>query len=515
MCGIIGVASTEGMKNRSNRLQFMKMGLDIDSWRGWESTGLALVPSSLKEDPIVYKRALNGRDFIQLNQVDKYLSDIEKYPVALGHNRAATTGRGNIVDHNAHPFQYGRITLVHNGHIRNTHDLKGAMEGAQCQVDSAQVAWAMNANGEKETLEQIDGGFVLVWWNSETNILNIARNTERPLHMAFADGENTFYWASEFTELLHLLKDVKIDEDIGVLYPQAHNWYKFNLKDLREFERTPFTKRQGRRSQTSGRVHGTGAIGGGTDLLTDAALAEWEQYENRSTTSTAHITQTGTTSSSDEIEEIREDISNQREKDSRLAGVPTSRKRIARAKQELHKLGIRYEELRNCVPISWAKYRNQQHLGSIIAKTTREGHPIEVLHIRDDEYKEYKNAKHLLVDCVNVRRGANNDFRLIGVISPRMKAYMLRQAEAKKIEEGAIQRNYNGPNGTKITLDRFKELTKIGCVHCRCDIEPKQHESIVWVGRDDNPLCIDCSGDSDVMELIGFPEHVRNAVAVH
>src|SRR5579862_8555722 len=144
MCGIVGCASTEGMKNRSARLDYMKMGLDIGSWRGWESTGLALVGQNAKEAPIVYKRAVNGRDFIQLKIVDKYLNDIEKFPVVIGHNRAATTGRGNIVDHNAHPFQYGKITLVHNGHIRNCHSLKGAAEGAGCQVDSAHVAFSMD-----------------------------------------------------------------------------------------------------------------------------------------------------------------------------------------------------------------------------------------------------------------------------------------------------------------------------------------------------------------------------------
>lgn len=522
MCGIIGVASTEGMSNRSNRQQFMKMGLDIDSWRGWESTGLALVPQGSKESPIVYKRALNGRDFIQLHQVDKYLSDIEKYAVAIGHNRAATTGRGNIVDHNAHPFQYGRITLVHNGHIRNTHDLKGAAAGAQCLVDSAQVAWAMDANGEMETLEQIDGGFVLVWWNSDTSTLNIARNNERPLHMAFAHKENTFYWASEFTELLHLLKDVQIDEEVGILYPKPWNWYKFELSNLRQWEKIPFVKSQGR--QSSSTTQTAGHIGTNTSIYdtgwTEEALEAWEaKYGEPIRTGQTTTSQTSKSDSS-EIEEIRQNVANQRLKDAKQSGIPTSRRRIARAKIELRKLGIDYNSLRNCSPVSWQKYKNQQHLGSVLARTQRDGHLIEILQVRDEEYVEFDKAGNILVDCVNVRNGPHNDVRIVGVVSPRMKGYLdrwrARTAKNNDPQEGqkpnlnSIERNVDGPDGHKITAARFLELTDKGCAHCQRDLTMSQAPDIVWIGRPANPLCEECSSDQGVMELIGFPDQIKH-----
>lgn len=514
MCGIIGVASTEGMKSRSSRLQFMKMGLDIDSWRGWESTGLALVTQGSKDAPIIYKRALNGRDFIQLHQVDKYLSDIEKYAVAIGHNRAATTGRGNIVDHNAHPFQYGRITLVHNGHIRNTHDLKGATAGAQCQVDSAHVAFSMDANGELETLERIDGGYVLVWWNSETSILNIARNTERPLHMAFAEKENTFYWASELTELLHLLKDVQIDEEIGILYPKAWNWYKFNLKNLREFEKVPFVKSQGRQNQTMGQSGHTPGVGTSTmqGPWTEEDLEAWEaQYPQSSTTRRGQDTTTSVISNETEIEEIRQTVANQRLKDAKLSGIPTSKKRISRAKLELRKLGIDFNSLRNCEPISWCKYKNQANLGSVLARTKRDGYLIEVLQVRHEMFLEYQKAKYLLVDCVNVRNGPNNDVRVIGTVSPRMAMYLerLKNRNEEKANLSSIERDCDGPNGTKISMARFLELSDGGCANCQRDIMAKDANSIIWVGRDEAPICPECSSDQAVMDLLGVPQHHR------
>lgn len=531
MCGLIGVASTEGMKNRSDRLQFMKMGLDIDSWRGWESTGMALIQPEAKESPLVYKRALNGRDFIQLNQVEKYLADIEKYSVVLGHNRAATTGRGNIVDHNAHPFQYGRITLVHNGHIRNTQDLKGATIGAGCQVDSAHVAWAMNELGEQETLETVDGGFVFVWWNSETNTLNIARNTERPLHMAFAAKENTFYWASELTALLHLLKDVEIDEEIGILYPKAWNWYQFELKNLREFKKIPFVKSQGRHS-TQTDTHRTGPTGNSGHGWTDEELAEWESSAasgtNSTTTSTGLSSQTsGGTSNrdTDEIEEIRQRVANQRLKDAKASGVPTSKKRQTRAKAELRKLGIEYNSMRNCTPISWCKYKNQNNLGSVLARTKKGGLMVEVLQVKAEQFAEYTAHKNLLVDCVNVRNGPNNDVRVIGVVSGKMKKYLEHSKSSETLsagvpddesptEGGSVARTCDGPDGVRISLAKFREYTSGGCANCQRAINSKHHGAIIWVGSPPMPVCPECGADPAILELLGIPQEYRQ-VKVH
>lgn len=493
----------------------MKMGLDIDSWRGWESTGIALVPEKSKDAPIVYKRALNGRDFIQLKQVEKYLADIEKYSVAIGHNRAATTGRGNIVDHNAHPFQYGRITLVHNGHIRNTNELKGAQEGAGCLVDSAHVAYSMNANGELATLEQIEGGFVLVWWNSDTGLLNIARNTERPMHMAFADKENTFYWASELTELLHLLKDVEIDEEIGILYPKALNWYQFDIQNLREFKKVPFVRRQGRRTTT----HQTGLRGeGALGAWTDEELAEWEAGNAVIDSTKATRRSSSTISDSAEIDEIRETVSNQRLKDAKLSGIPTSKKRISRAKTELKKLGIEYNAMRNCTPTAWCKYKNQNNLGSVLATTKKGGLMVEVLQVRQEQFREYADCGNLLVDCVNVRNGPNNDVRIVGIVSPKMKTYLERSKRKEKDAEdagiGPLDRDYDGPDGIKVTLARFIELANDGCANCQSDIDPKQHGAIVWVGRPPSAICPECATDQGVMELLGLSQQYRKA-AVH
>lgn len=523
MCGIVGTASTEGMSARSDRYSFMKIGIDIDSWRGWESTGIALVGKEAKAAPLVYKRAVNGRDFIQLKKVESLLNDIEKFPVVIGHNRAATTGRGNIVDDNAHPFQYGKITLVHNGHIRNCHDLKGASQGANCPVDSAQVAWAMDANGEMETLQACDGGFCFVWWNSENETLNIARNNERPMHMAYAEKENTLYFASELTQLLHLLKDVNIDEEMGIMFPKPWIWHQYNLKNLREYTKTPFAKRQGRQLTNTGNMKmAHGPTGKGTssqpeiltaEELTDAALQEWANRQP---------SMDGTQDTTFEVDEIRKQISTQRRKDARLAGVPTSKKRQERAKQELGSMGLVWNSVKVCEPKTWVKYKNQTNLGSIVAIMRDGGHRVEIQNTKFQQFEEYYRIHRVLVDLVNVRNGPNNDKIVVGTVSSRMSAFLARRIQQveeneKRVREehrtsvsNSIDRVCPGPHGSKISIARFYELVANGCWHCESSIFPRECEEIIWINE--MPICGICNQDPGIMELLGVPDHSRAGV---
>lgn len=503
MCGIVGTASTEKMKARSDRYAFMKVGLDLDSWRGWESTGIACVPEAEKENPIIYKRALNGRDFINCKETERLLNDIEKFPVVIGHNRAATTGRGNIVDHNAHPFQYGKITLVHNGHIRNTSDLNGANQKADCLVDSSHVAWAMNNMGEKEVLEASEGGFCFVWWNSEARLLNIARNNERPMHWAYASKENTLYFTSEPTQLLHLMRDIEIDEDKGILFPEPWVWYQFKLEDLREVTKVPFAHRQGRRTSTQ---IGLSRGGNGNSKEMADAVEEWEK-----TASTGDI---GTS----ELDEIRRDISNFRKKDAKLCGMPTTSKRLQRAKAELGVMGLGFKDARLCTPQAWVKYKNQNNLGAIVAKIRRDGHTIEIGQVKFEDYEKYKKFGTIIAECINVRRGPTNDRRVVGVVSNKQKGFMERRerrlAWEKKLADSSpsVDRICPGPGGTLITIARFYELTAQGCSNCREDLLPKDCEEVTWIH--DFPICSSCVSDPKVMELLGVPEHAR-ASGVH
>jgi predicted glutamine amidotransferase len=536
MCGILGFASTEGMKNRSLKQNFFGTGFPmIAADRGQDSSGLALIENA-NSTPIIYKRALRGADFIDLKPTMRYMNDIEKYAVAIGHVRSATASRGNITDYNAHPFQYGHITLVHNGHIRNANSLPDSKD-AQSSVDSAMVAFSMAKNGEKETLEAVEGGFVFVWWNSKTKTLNIARNEERPIHMAYIDGENSLFWASELTHLGHLLRYANIDEDEnkgGFLHPEPSHWYVYDLKDLRSFEKRPFVKRQGRRNHgTTGQVHGSvnAHTTGHTELdkIWEEEVAAWQEYQNQQSSMPGNISKEETTESatsdSDELTEIRDKLRHQRSKDAKKAGVPTSRKGLEKAKQKLRNMGIQFQECRLCYPTSWSKYHNQPNRGSMIARMRKGGYFVEIVDTTMEQYQRATDDGAVIVECVNVRNGARGYVHVVGImathqnetyhrIKNKYKESATVDKEATKSALGAPPLDYNGPSGQKISLAKFKELTVSGCSNCAEIIEPITHEFVVWVGGG-QPLCANCSTNPSVLESVGFPDHLKQQQQMH
>ena len=487
--------------------------------RGMESSGLALVGNPA-EVPTIYKKALWGGDFIMHVPVRKYLDDIEKYSVAIGHVRAATSGRGNINDYNAHPFQYDHITLVHNGHIRNAHTLKDA-DAAKSPVDSAMVAFSMAKNGELETLQSVDGGFVFVWWNSKTQKLNIARNGERPLFLAYTKNENSMYWSSEVTALEHLLRQTDIDEDMGYSYPGEHTWYQYSLKDLRDPIRVPFVLSQGRLQKSSHNntqnvsgLPGDGQYRGGP-AWTDEELDAWEAYAKQGRQGSA-IVHTGS-ANSNEIDEIRENVRNQRHKDAKQSGTPTSKKRVERAKRELRKLGLEYDQLKVCTPVTWHAYKNQRGIrGSIIAEIKGSKQPVEIVDVPFNWYTKLMSRNMVCVNCRNVRFTSGNKTHVVGVIVPQMFKYLGESpkedpkstdtvdTEGTREALGSIDRDYDGPGGTKITRARFLELTTQGCANCLRDIEPATHGAVVWVGSPPSPVCHECN-TPEMLASLGFP----------
>src|ERR1700730_17855218 len=143
------------MPNYQQRAGFLNEGLLMSMWRGWEGTGLALVPHGKeKEKPYVYKDNICAFDFCNRQFVARVLNKIDEFSIVLGHTRSAT--RGTSTARNAHPFQHNHITSTHNGTVGNAYDIVPI--GARphdVNVDSDIVCYAMGALKEKEDEEQI------------------------------------------------------------------------------------------------------------------------------------------------------------------------------------------------------------------------------------------------------------------------------------------------------------------------------------------------------------------------
>ena len=195
MCGIFGVISRTKTGMFNDELAFLRQAFIAGATRGEDSAGAFMVPSADPHSVEWVKKAgepfhlLYHKDFKDLfERTDK------GGRVLVGHNRYAT--KGSVSDANAHPFNVGPITLVHNGTIHS-----GLNYPKGIDVDSHALAHALAEEGI-EVFSKINGAFACVWHDARTGHLHIAKNYERPLSMIESYG--TYFFASEAPMLLWL-----------------------------------------------------------------------------------------------------------------------------------------------------------------------------------------------------------------------------------------------------------------------------------------------------------------------
>ena len=112
MCGIIGIASNKPVSvNIINSLKKLE-------YRGYDSAGLATLT-----DNIIDEKKCSGR----VEELEKILfKNPSNGNTGIGHVRWATHGIPNII--NAHPHSSEEVSVVHNGIIENSDELKKDLE---------------------------------------------------------------------------------------------------------------------------------------------------------------------------------------------------------------------------------------------------------------------------------------------------------------------------------------------------------------------------------------------------
>jgi len=217
MCGLVGVFSVNNLSMPKER--WFRDALYIDGLRGMDSVGVLKLDSQFKKSMV--KRAMYPSDFLDLKPVDKLWQGQNR--MFIGHNRWATKGAVNNA--NAHPFQHGHITMVHNGSLFTYSSLTGS---EQFEVDSEAICYSIYKDGAEETIKKLNGSFSLIWWDDKEKTLNFCRNSERPMYFAAADSDATCLFASE-PEMISWLASGKERKskfihkdptatDVGVLY---------------------------------------------------------------------------------------------------------------------------------------------------------------------------------------------------------------------------------------------------------------------------------------------------------
>jgi glucosamine 6-phosphate synthetase-like amidotransferase/phosphosugar isomerase protein len=281
MCGLVGWITSEKGSDAYDRRKFIDQALILDTVRGGDSTGVFVVSNFWKQDEKPWadwrKQTSGGHEFV-ITPEYKALFDAGKtneYKFCVGHNRSATSG-GVVLDA-AHPFTEGPITLVHNGTVKKEYTTE-----VELANDSHGICWRLSKDPVEEVIKSLDGAFALIWHDARDDSLNFVRNSQRPLHMAKAKGNDTIYFASE-AEMLYWLDHrltLKL-QDIVSMKP-AH-WLKFKGPKLMVPEVKPVElyspKAQSQTKWDSSNWSGTGQSNAGSDKSTGkesvATLEGW------------------------------------------------------------------------------------------------------------------------------------------------------------------------------------------------------------------------------------------------
>ncbi len=186
MCGIIGIASNKPVStNIINSLKKLE-------YRGYDSAGLA----TLNKNEINEKKC-SGR----VEQLEKILfKSPTEGNLGIGHVRWATHGIPNEV--NAHPHSSEIVSVVHNGIIENSTELKNQLEKRgkkfKSQTDTEVITLLLTEElktknplqAVQDTLAKLEGSFALgiIFKNFKDIIIGARRGS--PLAVGYSNNEN-------------------------------------------------------------------------------------------------------------------------------------------------------------------------------------------------------------------------------------------------------------------------------------------------------------------------------------
>ena len=221
MCGIIGIASNKSVSmNIINSLKKLE-------YRGYDSAGLATLNN--KE---IKEKKCSGR----VEQLEKILFKTSaEGNLGIGHVRWATHGVPNTI--NAHPHSTEIVSVVHNGIIENSNDLKKQLElkglKFKSQTDTEVITLLLTnelkthqpLDAVHKTLKQLKGSFALgiIFKNFEDIIIGARRGS--PLAVGYSKNEN--YLGSDSYALKTMTNKISYldDGDICVLTKDNVSFY--------------------------------------------------------------------------------------------------------------------------------------------------------------------------------------------------------------------------------------------------------------------------------------------------
>ena len=228
MCGIIGIASNKPVSiNIINSLKKLE-------YRGYDSAGLATLSNE-----IINEKKCSGR----VEELEKILfKSPSKGNIGIGHVRWATNGIPNVI--NAHPHSSEQVSVVHNGIIENSDEIKKELESkglkfksqTDTEVITLLITEALKENKPLDsvfkTLKRLKGSFALgiIFKNFSDTIIGARRGS--PLAVGYAKEEN--YIGSDSYALKSMTNKISYldDGEICVLTKDLVSFYNEKLKKI-------------------------------------------------------------------------------------------------------------------------------------------------------------------------------------------------------------------------------------------------------------------------------------------
>ena len=227
MCGIIGIASNKSVA--TNIIQSLKKL----EYRGYDSAGIATIVNG----DIDEKKCI-GR----VDNLEKILfKNPSNGPLGIGHVRWATHGIPNQA--NAHPHSSEEVSVVHNGIIENSNELKKNLEKKgykfKSQTDTEVITLLLTdflkkfdlINAINKTLEKLNGSFALGIIFKKYNNVVVGARRGSPLAVGYGPEEN--YLGSDSYALKSMTNKITYldDGDLCVLTSGKVEFY--NLKNIK------------------------------------------------------------------------------------------------------------------------------------------------------------------------------------------------------------------------------------------------------------------------------------------
>ncbi len=221
MCGIIGIASNKSVSiNIINALKKLE-------YRGYDSAGLATITKGE-----INEKKCPGR----VEKLEKILfQNPSEGKLGIGHVRWATHGVPNKV--NAHPHSSEIVSVVHNGIIENSDELKKKLEISgqifKSQTDTEVITILLTEKLKKldplnavfETLDMLKGSFALgiIFKNFQDFVIGARRGS--PLAVGYSNNEN--YLGSDSYALKSMTNKISYldDGDVCLLSKDQIKFY--------------------------------------------------------------------------------------------------------------------------------------------------------------------------------------------------------------------------------------------------------------------------------------------------